>query len=218
MSKKLLQSNVSFNLDIKTSSASLLDCEHTTSSKPARENVTLQGPAVSPLGTWKDICIHLHNNTRVSAWETTDIQEVSIAGVRECMEGSLHSVRYCFWQQGFTLSGESHLYKGMSDAHYKCLCECICVYCCKQSTVKVDCQNMWSTPAYIYKTIWLQLKWKIPLIFSLFHPVSSPHPALPLSVFSLLISVAPSISPNPHRHLCDNNGTPVGVRLVSLWQ
>lgn len=27
-----------------------------------------------------------------------------------------------------------------------------------------------------------------------------------------------SISLSPHRHLRDNNGTPLGVRLVSLWQ
>lgn len=166
-----------------------------------------------------------HPCERLSPRETLHIQAVSIAIVKEYMEGSLPSVQYCFWQQGCTLTGKSLWDKGVSD-YIECLSAhlsvCMCVYCCEQSSIKVYRHYRKETgdlPVHSENNV-VAVKKENAIFQSLilFLPVLSSFPAVPFSVFSLSISVAPSISLNPHRHLCDNNGTPVGVRLVSLWQ
>lgn len=51
---------------------------------------------------------------------------------------------------------------------------------------------------------------------SLFVPVVLLSPALFTGLSSALLSTLVSVSLSPLRHLCDSNGTPVGLRLVSL--
>ena len=157
--------------------------------------------------------------------KTPDIRITSTPRVKEHRKGSLHFVRYCFWQQGFTLTGESLWDKGVSKAcslyMLKCMFVCVPLWTeLYKGVLSLQDKNMRSTPAYIQKTIWLLFKWKTPLNFSpsscYFLFFFSPCPPS-LSFLSPHVC-ARSFSLNPHRHLCDNNGTPVGVRLVSLWQ
>lgn len=168
----------------------------------------LEGHSMHPLTQKTHTCECL------SPQETHNIPSVSITGVKEYIERSMHSVHYCFWQQESTLTGKS-LWDGCVECY-------LMLYKVVNSSVKVYYHYR---KKKIYSSLLLENHLVVVKIensyffhsFSRFLPVFfRPYPSLPLSFFS--ISVAPSISLNPHRHLCNNNGTPVGVWLVSLWQ